>query len=65
MVFIHCANCKYYKPESECMMWKATKIKPYEDYCSRAEWNDDDYEPPDIDSDLGYDPYLGCITDDV
>ena len=24
-----------------------------------------DPEPADIDSDLGYDPYLGCLTDEV
>ena len=23
------------------------------------------FEPADIDSDLGFDPYLGCITDEV
>ena len=26
---------------------------------------DEDYEPEDIDSDMGYDPYMGMITDDV
>ena len=25
---------------------------------------DDDYEPPDIDDDTGFDPYAGCYTDD-
>lgn len=25
---------------------------------------DEDYEPADIDSDMGFDPYLGCFTDD-
>ena len=24
----------------------------------------EDYEPTDIDDDCGYDPYLGCFTDD-
>lgn len=24
----------------------------------------DDYEPDDIDCDCGYDPYMGCFTDD-
>lgn len=24
-----------------------------------------DPEPADIDSDLGYDPYMGCVTDEV
>lgn len=24
----------------------------------------EDYEPYDIDDDTGYDPYLGCITND-
>jgi len=31
-------------------------------------WDDgcpiEDYEPADIDSDMGFDPYLGCFTDD-
>lgn len=27
------------------------------------EW-DDDYEPDDIDSDMGFDPYMGCFSDD-
>ena len=27
------------------------------------EW-DDDYEPADIDSNMGFDPYMGCFTDD-
>lgn len=26
--------------------------------------NKDNYEPDDIDCDCGYDPYLGCYTDD-
>lgn len=26
---------------------------------------DPDYEPADIDSDVGFDPYMGCYTDDV
>ena len=25
---------------------------------------DDDYEPADIDSDMGFDPYMGCFSDD-
>ena len=25
----------------------------------------EDYEPADIDDDCGFDPYLGCYTDDV
>jgi hypothetical protein len=27
--------------------------------------DDEDYEPADIDSDMGYDPYMGMITDEV
>lgn len=30
---------------------------------SSDEW-DDDYEPADIDSDMGFDPYMGCFSDD-
>ena len=26
--------------------------------------DDEDYEPADIDNDCGFDPYLGCFTDD-
>lgn len=26
--------------------------------------DDEDYEPGDIDDDCGFDPYLGCFTDD-
>lgn len=25
---------------------------------------DEDYEPADIDSDMGFDPYMGCFSDD-
>ena len=25
---------------------------------------DEDYEPDDIDNDCGYDPYMGCFSDD-
>jgi len=32
------------------------------DSCSEAE--DEDYEPDDIDSDFGFDPYMGCFSDD-
>ena len=33
---------------------------------SSDDWDDydKDYEPADIDSDMGFDPYLGCMTDD-
>ena len=30
---------------------------------SSDDW-DKDYEPADIDSDMGFDPYMGCFTDD-
>ena len=30
---------------------------------SSDEW-DDDCEPADIDSDMGFDPYMGCFSDD-
>ena len=26
--------------------------------------NWEDYEPADIDSDMGFDPYMGCFSDD-
>lgn len=29
---------------------------------SSDDW--DDYEPADIDSDMGFDPYMGCFSDD-
>lgn len=28
------------------------------------EEGDEDYEPANIDDDCGYDPYMGCFTDD-
>lgn len=33
---------------------------------SSDDWDDydEDYEPEDIDSDMGFDPYLGCFSDD-
>lgn len=33
--------------------------------CS-SDWDDydHDYEPADIDSDCGFDPYMGCFSDD-
>lgn len=32
------------------------------DSCSEAE--EEDCEPDDIDSDFGFDPYMGCFSDD-
>ena len=29
-----------------------------------SNFEDDDYEPWDIDDDCGYDPYMGCFSDD-
>lgn len=29
-----------------------------------SNFEDDDYEPWDIDDDYGYDPYMGCFSDD-
>lgn len=34
------------------------------EYWCGADEPSDDYEPEDIDSDVGFDPYLGCFTDD-
>jgi len=31
---------------------------------SDDEEDDEDYEPDDIDDDCGFDPYMGCFTDD-
>lgn len=33
---------------------------------SSDDWDDydKDYEPADIDSDIGFDPYMGCLSDD-
>ena len=33
---------------------------------SSDDWDDydEDYEPADIDSDMGFDPYMGCFSDD-
>jgi len=31
---------------------------------SDDEEDDEDYEPADIDDDCGFDPYMGCFTDD-
>lgn len=31
---------------------------------SDDEEEDEDYEPADIDDDCGFDPYMGCFTDD-
>ena len=57
-------NCGYYyKKEDEdyphCQYPDDGTLAPceYED-----DW--DDYEPDDIDCDCGYDPYMGCFTDD-
>lgn len=38
-------------------------IKQYEDY--EVDIDDEDDEPADIDSDFGFDPYIGCCTYDV
>lgn len=33
---------------------------------SSDDWDDydEDYEPADIDGDMGFDPYMGCFSDD-
>ena len=35
-----------------------------DDVFGSDENEDEDYEPADIDDDCGFDPYMGCFTDD-
>lgn len=67
-------NCPYYDANGCCMMYPdGDPLKECDDFATF--WNEgDDYvvdlddnedeEPADIDNDCGYDPYLGCFTDD-
>lgn len=39
-------------------------LKCQDDVFGSDEDEDEDYEPADIDDDCGFDPYMGCFTDD-
>ena len=65
-------DCPYYDANGCCMMYPDTDPlkecddfayfwKEGEDYVCDT---DEDYEPANIDDDRGFDPYLGCYTDD-
>ena len=36
----------------------------YPEFSDEESEDEDDYEPYDIDSDCGYDPYMGCFSDE-
>ena len=60
-------NCGYWwKEEGEdyprCHYPDDGTLAPCEYEDEDDDW--DDYEPDDIDYDCGYDPYMGCFTDD-
>lgn len=56
----HCTLYPEFDPRMECddfaYFWDED-----EDYVVDS---DEDYEPADIDDDCGFDPYMGCYTDD-
>ena len=52
-----CSCCgKSYQWHEEYVFSRRCNLEPAEDEV--------DYEPNDIDDDCGFDPYLGCYTDD-
>lgn len=65
-------DCPYWKKNGTCSMYpKDDPIKECDDFAYFWEEGEDyicdteeDYEPINIDDDYGFDPYLGCYTDD-
>lgn len=60
-------NCGYYWQDEDddfprCHYPDDGTLAPCEYEDEDEDW--DDYEPDDIDCDCGYDPYMGCFTDD-
>lgn len=55
---ITCNTCPYYHGDDDDESPRCHYI--WEDKYAPC----DDYEMPDIDDDYGFDPYLGCYTDD-
>lgn len=65
IMFPYCPSsdftCPYYDKETgRCMMFQEENILPYEEcdnFFEYEEYDDCDYE-------CGFDPYMGCFTDD-
>lgn len=63
-------DCPYYDANGCCMMYPETDpIKECDDFAVFWDEEDDyvvdtDDEFDDCDNDMGYDPYMGCFTDD-
>ena len=56
-----CGNSLYTPAEDICIVDMDTGEIAWLWSDDHPEWDD---EPADIDSDCGFDPYLGCFTDD-
>lgn len=46
------------------VMWDAAHAGILDDYALECMEHMNDCEPADIDSDMGFDPYMGCFSDD-
>lgn len=58
-------NCFPYLDDSEReILISGLYFKCQNDVFGSDDEDDEDYEPADIDDDCGFDPYLGCFTDD-
>lgn len=64
-MFPHCPTsdftCPYYgKYTDRCMMFKEENVLPFEECDNFFDYEDYD----DCDYECGFDPYMGCFTDD-
>ena len=58
-------NCFPYLDASEReLIISGLCFKCQDEIFGSDEDEDEDYEPADIDDDCGFDPYMGCFTDD-
>lgn len=58
-------NCFPYLSASEReILISGLCLECQDDVFGSDEDEDEDYEPADIDDDCGFDPYMGCFTDD-
>lgn len=58
-------NCFPYLDDSEReILISGICLKCQDDVFGSDDDEDEDYKPANIDDDCGFDPYLGCFTDD-
>lgn len=60
--FYICPECG--EPVYECDWDTIDLLEALCPICGFDDFDEENDEPLDIDSDMGYDPYLGCVTDD-